>query len=42
MSLGRSFDRCSFFSRIVVNAGSAPRVCLVPLFYCVVYYSFLC
>jgi hypothetical protein len=37
MSLGRSFDHRSFLSRIVVNASSTPRVCLIDLFHGVVY-----
>jgi hypothetical protein len=40
MSLGRSFDRRSFFSRVVVNASSTPRVHLIDLFHSVVYCSF--
>jgi hypothetical protein len=42
MSLSRSLDRCSFFSRIVVDASPASRVYLVVMFYYVVYYFFLC
>jgi hypothetical protein len=42
MSLGRSFDRYSFFSPIVIDAGPMPLVCLVVIFYCVVYCFFLC
>jgi hypothetical protein len=42
MSLGRSFDRRRLFSRIVVNASSTSRVCLIDLFHCVMYCFFLC
>jgi hypothetical protein len=42
MSPGHSFDRDSFFSRIVVDASLAPHICLVIIFYCVVYCFFLC
>jgi hypothetical protein len=42
MPLGRSFDCRSFFSRAVKDASPAPRIYLVVLFYCVVYYFFLC
>jgi hypothetical protein len=42
MSLGRNFDRRSFFSRVVINVSYVPRVCLIDLFNCVVYCFLLC
>jgi hypothetical protein len=41
MPLGRSFNRRSFFSRIVVNMSSMPRAYLIDLFSCMVYWFFL-